>query len=127
MIERDGFAEKRGKMKTFDLQKFCKDLMNLRGKESQQNFAEKLQINRSTLSLLETGKQTPSLDIFNRICNLGEFQPNDYFNDTDNDAMIYLMGTLEEADKEKIMSMMERIKIKEKYEILARRCKSEKN
>ncbi|MCD7837173.1 MAG: helix-turn-helix domain-containing protein [Lachnospiraceae bacterium] len=114
-------------MKTFDLQKFCKDLMNLRGKESQQNFAEKLQINRSTLSLLETGKQTPSLDIFNRICNLGEFQPNDYFNDTDNDAMIYLMGTLEEADKEKIMSMMERIKIKEKYEILARRCKSEKN
>lgn len=111
-------------MKTFDLQKFCKDLTKLRGRESQQNFAEKLQINRSTLSLLETGKQIPSLEIFNKVCNLGKLQPNDYFNDYDNDAMIYLMGTLEEADKEKIMSMMERIKIKEKYEILARRCKN---
>jgi transcriptional regulator with XRE-family HTH domain len=111
-------------MKTFDSQKFCEDLMYLRGKETQQSFAEKLQINRSTLSLLETGKQIPSLDILNKVCNLGKFQPNDYFKDQNNDAMIYLMGTLVEADKEKVQSMMERIKIKEKYEIIARRCKN---
>lgn len=111
-------------MKTFDIEKFCKDLTDLRGAESQQKFAEKLGINRSTLSLLETGKQIPSLEILNKVCNLSSFQPNDYFVDYDNDALIYLMGTLEEADKERITSMMERIRIKEKYEILARRCKN---
>lgn len=108
-------------MKTFDRKKFCKDLVELRGKETQQSFAEKLQINRSTLSLLESGKQIPSLDILNKVCNLGKFQPNDYFNESESDALIYLMGTLEEADKEKINLMMNRIKIKEKYELLSRR------
>ncbi|MCM1497188.1 MAG: helix-turn-helix domain-containing protein [Clostridium sp.] len=109
-------------MKTFDTKKFCEDLMKLRGQETQKSFAEKLQINRSTLSLLETGKQLPSLDILNKVCNLGHFQPNDYFRECNNDALIYLMGTLEESDKEKIVSMMHRIQTKEKYELLARRC-----
>lgn len=108
-------------MKTFDTKKFCEDLMGLRGQETQQTFAEKLGINRSTLSLLETGKQIPSLEILNKVCNLGGFQPNDYFREHNNEALIYLMGTLEENDKEKIAEMMGKIKIKEKYEMLAKR------
>lgn len=108
-------------MKTFDTKKFCKDLLKLRGEETQQNFAEKLQINRSTLSLLESGKQIPTLEMLNKVCNLGHFQPNDYFSESNSDALIYLMGTLEEADKEKINLMMRRIKIKEKYELLSKR------
>lgn len=114
-------------MKIFDTKKFCDDLMKLRGEETQQNFAEKLSINRSTLSLLETGKQIPSLDILNRVCNLGSFQPNDYFREENKEALLYLMGALEEGDKGKIVSMMERIRIKEKYEMLARRCMDDSN
>ena len=62
-----------------------------------------------------------TLEILNKVCNLGNFQPNDYFCESNTDALIYLMGTLEEADKEKINLMMNRIKIKEKYELLSKR------
>ena len=44
-------------MKEFNAKKFCEDLITLRGKESQDNFAQKLDIKRPTLSLLENGKQ----------------------------------------------------------------------
>lgn len=109
-------------MKTFNLEKFCKDLVALRENVTQVKFAEKLGINRSTLSLLEAGKQIPSLDILNKVCNIGNFQPNSYFIDEENDGLIYLMGTLQESDKDKIKELMDRIKIKEKYAMLSRRC-----
>lgn len=109
-------------MKTFNINKFCHDLLRIRGSETQKDFAEKMGINRSTLSLLETGKQVPSLDILNKVCNLGNYQPNDYFQEEDSDALIYLMGSLEESDKEKINEMIARIRITEKYKIIARRC-----
>lgn len=109
-------------MKSFNSEKFCKELIMLRGEETQQMFSEKLGINRSTLSLLETGKQMPSLDILNRICSISDKNPGDYFVESDSDALIYLMGSLEETDKCKINAMMERIKTREKYEALARRC-----
>ena len=48
-------------MKEFNGEKFCKDIIELRGTDSQSAFAEKLGINRSTLSLLENGKQIPTL------------------------------------------------------------------
>ena len=50
-------------MKEFNAKKFCEDLITLRGKESQDNFAQKLDIKRPTLSLLENGKQMPTIDI----------------------------------------------------------------
>lgn len=112
-------------MKSFDGEKFCKDLIELRGETSQQKFAEKLDINRSTLSLLETGKQVPSLEILNKVCNLGGYEPNSYFKEYQKDALIYFMGTLEACDREKLGAMMKRIKVKEKYEMLARRCLNE--
>ena len=46
-------------MKEFNAKKFCEDLVALRGKESQAAFAQKFDMNRSTLSLLENGKQIP--------------------------------------------------------------------
>ena len=49
-------------MKEFNLEKFCKDLVALRGKESQEVFAQKLDIKRPTLSLLENGKQRRTWD-----------------------------------------------------------------
>lgn len=109
-------------MKTFDLTKFCSDLISLRSDSTQVKVAEKLGVNRSTLSFLETGKQIPSLDILTKICDLGGFDTNDYFFDEENDGLLYLMGSLEGSDCQKINEMMEIIKIKEKYTMLSRRC-----
>lgn len=109
-------------MKTFNTEKFCQELLASRGSETQSDFSVKLGLNRSTLSLLETGKQIPSLEILNKVCDISGTEPSDYFTESDNDALIYLMGSLEERDKEKITTMMDRIKVREKYELLARRC-----
>ena len=108
-------------MKEFNAEKFCKDLITLRAKESQTTFAEKLNLKRSTLSLLENGKQMPTIDILSRICNLSGKSADEYFVESTSDALVYLMGSLEECDKVKIEEMAERIRIKEKYELLAKR------
>ena len=109
-------------MKTFNLEKFCSDLISLRKNTTQSKVGELLGINKNTLSLLEKGKQTPSLDILSKVCEFGNFSANEYFTDDVNDGLLYLMGSLEENDREKIIEMMEIIKIKEKYEMLSRRC-----
>jgi len=108
-------------MKEFNVKKFCRDLNDLRGKETQTVFAKKLEINRSTLSLLENGKQIPTIDILSRICNLTGKNIDEYFVESTTDALVYLMGSLDESDKAKIEEMAERIRIKEKYELLAKR------
>lgn len=110
-------------MKKFNIEKFRDDLTKLRRNSTQADLADRLDINRSTLSLLESGKQVPSLDMLNNVCNLGNYDPSDYFVEDDNDALIYLMGKLEEKDKERISDMIEAIRIKEKYMMLSRRCK----
>ena len=109
-------------MKSFNTKMFCKELISLRGNETQQVFSEKLGINRSTLSLLETGKQLPSLDILDKICNKFNKNPGDFFVESESNALIYLMGSLEESDKSKITKIMDRIKTREKYEVLTERC-----
>ncbi|MEI3218848.1 MAG: helix-turn-helix transcriptional regulator [Lachnoclostridium sp.] len=108
-------------MKEFNAEKFCKDLIALRGKESQDKFAQKLNVKRPTLSLLENGKQMPTIDILSLFCNLSGNNTDDYFVESTTDALVYLMGSMEEADKAKVEEMAERIRIKEKYELLAKR------
>lgn len=108
-------------MKEFNVKKFCEDLIALRGKESQTTFAENLGVKRPTLSLLENGKQMPTLDILSRICSLSGKNTDEYFVDSTTDSLVYLMGSLNESDKVKIEEMVERIRIKEKYELLAKR------
>ena len=49
------------------------------------------------------------------------FDINGYFVEPTTDTLVYLMNSLEEPDKQKIEEMAERIKIKEKYEMLAKR------
>ncbi len=108
-------------MKEFKADKFCEDLILLRGKESQDTFAKKLGIKRPTLSLLENGKQIPTIDLLSCLCSMSGKSTEDYFEESTQDALVYLMGSLEEADKIKIEAMAERIRIKEKYELLAKR------
>lgn len=50
-----------------------------------------------------------------------DFDINGYFVEPTTDTLVYLMNSLEEPDKQKIEEMAERIKIKEKYEMLAKR------
>lgn len=108
-------------MKEFNAAKFCRDLISLRGRETQDTFAKKLEIKRPTLSLLENGKQVPTIDLLSRICSMNGNNADDYFVESTTDALVYLMGSLEESDKAKIKEMAERIRIKEKYELLAKR------
>ena len=108
-------------VKEFNSEKFCKDLITLRGKESQDKFAQKLNIKRPTLSLLENGKQMPTIDILSLFCDLSGNSTDDYFVESTTDALVYLMGSMKESDKVKIEEMIERIQIKEKYELLAKR------
>lgn len=50
-----------------------------------------------------------------------DFDIDGYFVEPTTDTLVYLMNSLEEPDKQKIEEMAERIKIKEKYEMLAKR------
>ncbi len=111
-------------MKKFNVRMFCSDLVEIRKKNgmSQNDLSNELCINRSTLSLIENGKQMPDLDLLNKICSITGKNPGDYFVDDYNDGLIYLMGTLNKEDKVKIEELIERIKVIEKYEILAKRC-----
>lgn len=108
-------------MKQFNAEKFCRDLVSMRDKESQSVFADKLGVNRSTLSLLENGKQIPTIHILSRLCDLTGKSADEYFFTCSTDPLVYLMGSLEESDLKKIEEMAERIRIKEKYELLAKR------
>ena len=50
-----------------------------------------------------------------------DFDIDGYFVEPTTDTLVYLMNSLEEPDKQKIEKMAERIRIKEKYEMLAKR------
>ena len=108
-------------MKKFNKEKFCSDLKELRGKSKQEDFAKLFNVNRSTLSLLETGKQLPSLEIMNLFCDLNGKTIEEYFFESRQDSLLYLMGYLEEEDVQKLEDMVTRIQLKEKYEYLAKR------
>lgn len=108
-------------MKSFNLTKFRDILIQTRGDSSQQIFAEKLGTNRSTLSLLESGKQLPSLEILTKLCSFAATTPDSFFLEKENDGLVFLMGTLDEKDRTEINLVLERIQIKNKYAALCKR------
>lgn len=114
-------------MKTFNTEKFCHQLISLRADKTQQAFADEIGINRSTLSLLETGKQLPTLEILNKICDVSNMIIDDFFVESQRDGLIYLMGNMDESDRKKIEVMIEKIHTREKYSVLARRCLNDIN
>ncbi len=111
-------------MKEFNTQQFMNDLVSLRGTESQVDFAKKIGVNRSTLSLLENGKQLPTLKVLSTICDMSGKLVDDYFHDSMTDGLVFLMGNLDEHDKDSVSEMLERIRIREKYEELAKRARA---
>ena len=101
---------------------FCEVLKNIRGNSSQVDFATSLETNRSTLSLLETGKQLPTVELLNIIANKASVDLNDFFVDQEEDGLFYMMGKLNKKDAEMIKELKEVIAIKEKYRALEKRC-----
>ena len=108
-------------MKEFNAKKFCEDLITLRGKRVPRQLCSETRYKKAYIVLLENGKQMPTIDILSRFCNLSGNSTDAYFVESTTDALVYLMGSLEESDKAKIEEMAERIRIKEKYELLAKR------
>ncbi len=108
-------------MKQFNKRKFCEDLVKARGDKSQERFASDVGIHRTTLSFFENGKQLPNMEQFNVICTYAGLEPSSYFSEIENDSLVYLMGKLQKQDREKVEKMAERIRLKEKYEYLAKR------
>ena len=108
-------------MKEFNNTRFCEDLISLRGKTSQNDFAFKLGLKRPTLSLIENGKQIPTLDILSKVCDMSGKSIDDYFCEPLTDRLVYLTESLEPGDKSKIETMINRIKIIEKYRTLAKK------
>ncbi len=108
-------------MREFNKKKFCDDLISLRGKTSQNDFANKLGLKRPTLSLIETGKQIPTFEILSKVCDMSGKSVDDYFCESLTDGLVYLMGSLDANDKSKIETMIDHIRIKEKYRLLAKR------
>ena len=107
-------------IKIFNKDIFTQDLINLKIKESKDNFIKKLNID-NILSQLENNTYTPTLDILKELCELSGKNTSDYFDDSI-DAMCYVIDSLDiQHDKDKFKEAIERINIREKYEILARR------
>ena len=109
-------------MKIFNRDIFTRDLINLRIKESKDNFIKKLNID-NILYQLKNESYTPTLDILKELCEINGKSTSDYFNDSV-DTMCYIIDSLDnQHDKDKFKEAIERINIREKYEILARRNK----
>lgn len=106
----------------FNSELFINDLKNYRKSKTQSELAKELDINRTTLSHLENGKQLPSLGVIQRFCSLNGVNVQKYFVEDKQDSIMLLMGRLVDEDKPKLRDVMKRINIRLKYIELAKRC-----
>jgi transcriptional regulator with XRE-family HTH domain len=101
---------------------FAQRLKEFRGDRSQNEIADDLGLNRATVSLLENGKQIPSLEILQKFCDRVNMKIDDFFVKKEVDPILLMMGQLKETDKEKLMGVLERIDTREKYIAISKRC-----
>jgi DNA-binding XRE family transcriptional regulator len=106
----------------FEKELFTQKLKEFRGSRSQNDVADELDINRATLSLLENAKQLPSLEILNKICLKTNMPIDSFFIKEEQNSVLLMMGQLQESDRPKLGNVMERIKIREKYIAISKRC-----
>lgn len=106
-------------MKSFNFVLFSERLREVRGKTSQDIFARELGVNRSTLSLLENGKQYPTVEQLNYICEKVQVNTDYFFMEAETeDKLVLLMGMLDEEDKDEFERVLERHKVKMTYRAL---------
>lgn len=106
----------------FNKDKFALDFRNFRGNRHQNEVADELQINRTTISLLENGKQIPSLEILQKFCEKTQVTIDSFFVSKTQSAILMLMGQLKESDKSKLNNVFNRIQVREKYIAINKRC-----
>lgn len=106
-------------MNTFNFTKYAESLKSLRGSKSQESFSKELGVNRSTLSLLETGKQYPTIEQLNFVCTNLKVTTNYFFDEyEEEDKLVLLMGKMTDEDKSEFIKILERHHIKSTYRVL---------
>lgn len=108
----------------FDTELFMKVFKEYRGKRSQQEIAEELNLSRPMISLLENGKQAPTLETLKKICEKINKDVNTFFIKEEEDPVVLLMGKLKETDKDNLLEVLERINIREHYIAINQRCEN---
>jgi transcriptional regulator with XRE-family HTH domain len=107
----------------FNGELFIQKLKEFKGNRSQYNVAKELGINnRSTISLLENGKQIPSLEVLQKLCEKVNLPVDTFFAKEEQSPVLMMMGQLKEADRVKLENVISRIKIREKYIAISKRC-----
>lgn len=106
----------------FNKEKFANLIKEYRGTRLQNVVADELGISRPTLSLLENCKQIPSLDILQNFCEKVGLAVDSFFIKENNDPVLLMMGKLKETDHPKLFQVLNRIKIREKYIAISKRC-----
>jgi len=107
--------------RTFRTDLFQQTLINLRGDKSQEEFAPILNINRASLSLYENGKQLPTVDFLSTVSQMANKSLDNFFEENEQNGLVYLCGNFADADKEKFYILRDIIRIKDKYKALERR------
>lgn len=107
---------------SFNEELFAQKLKEYRGNRSQSEVADELGINRATISLMENGKQIPTLDMLQKFCDKAHYSIDTFFVKSESSPIMLLMGKLRETDKSKLMDVINRIRIREKYYAISKRC-----
>lgn len=107
---------------------FDKDLLAMELKSyrtnnglKQSELATILGLNRSTISFFENQQQLPSTEVLNRLCDLIGKPVEHFFVQEKKDPLMLMMGKMEESDKDTLIKVIERIKVRKKYISLSKR------
>jgi transcriptional regulator with XRE-family HTH domain len=106
----------------FNTDLFAQRLKEYRGAKSQNEVADEFGINRATISLLENGKQMPTLEILQKFCEKIGTACDSFFIKEERNPILLMMGQLKESDKSKLSNVLERINIRAKYIAISKRC-----
>lgn len=105
----------------FNIPAFSQKIKEYRGTRTQAEIADELGINRTTISLLENGKQVPTLEILKIICEKTNTNMDDFFIKKIHDPILLMMGQFKDSDRPKLENVLERIDIRQKYIAIGKR------
>ncbi len=69
----------------FDKQRFIKDFQGLRKEMSPEELAGRLELRKSDISMLGSGRQIPKVELLTRIAAMCGTKPSDYFKEMGDD------------------------------------------
>lgn len=109
----------------FNKEEFMNVFREFRGESSQEEIASELGLGRSTISLLENGKQLPTLDILQRICEKVDKNIDTFFITEKEDPILLLMGKIKPSDKEDFRNVFDKLRVREHYLAINKRLEAE--